>query len=129
MHCRLAWFCWFPGPIRARLQETNSLRHPNRQYLGKTARSSCRWHRNNSAPPAQSFRGSARRPPGGVRGRMQDVVCQLVGIGLVPRYVMKAIGVEGTMGCLELLLYQLWLLYQLYQFVWYNQYNWYNFFE
>ncbi len=73
--------------------------------------------RNNSAPPAQSFRGSARRPPGGIWGRMQDVVCQLVGIGLVPRYVMKAIGVEGAMVYVELLLYQLWLLYQLFQFV------------
>ena len=46
---------------------------------------------------------------------MQNVVCQLVGFGLVPRYVMKAIGVEGTMGCMELLLDQLWLLYQ---FIW-----------
>ena len=45
--------------------------------------------------------------PGGVRGRMQDVVCQFVGFGLVPRYVMKAIGVEGAMGYVELLLYQL----------------------
>jgi hypothetical protein len=43
--------------------------------------------------------------------------------------VMKAIGVEGTMGYVELLLYQLWLLYQLFQFVWYNQFNWYNAFE
>ncbi len=28
---------------------------------------------------------------------MQDVVCQLVGFGLVPRYVMKADGVEAVM--------------------------------
>jgi hypothetical protein len=27
---------------------------------------------------------------------MQDVVYQLVGIGMVPRYVMNANGVEGT---------------------------------
>jgi hypothetical protein len=27
---------------------------------------------------------------------MQDVVCQLVGIGMVPRYIMKANRVEGT---------------------------------
>ncbi len=27
---------------------------------------------------------------------MQDVVCQLMGIGMVPRYAMKAKGVEGT---------------------------------
>ena len=45
------------------------------------------------------------------------------------QYVMKAIGVEGIMGYVELLLYQLWLLYQLFQFVWYNQDNWYNWFE
>ena len=31
------------------------------------------------------------------------MVCQLVGIGLVPRYVMTAIGLEGTMGWMELL--------------------------
>ena len=37
------------------------------------------------------------------------MVYQLVGIELVPRYVMKAIGLEGTMGCTELLLYHLWL--------------------
>jgi hypothetical protein len=28
---------------------------------------------------------------------MQDVVCQLVGFGLVPQYVMKANGVQGTL--------------------------------
>ncbi len=31
------------------------------------------------------------------QGRTQDVVCQLVGFGLVPLYVMKANGVEGTL--------------------------------
>jgi hypothetical protein len=28
---------------------------------------------------------------------MQDVDCQLVGFGLVPQYVIKADGVEGTL--------------------------------
>jgi hypothetical protein len=49
------------------------------------------------AQHAQSFSWRARRPPGGFRGRMQDVVCQFVGFVLVPRYVMKADGVEGTL--------------------------------
>jgi hypothetical protein len=128
-HFRLAGICRFLGPVQARPQETYSLCHSHLNYPGKTAGRSCRWHRNHSAPPAQSFRGSARWPPGGVWGRMQDVVCQLVGIGLVPRYVMKAIGLEGTMGCMELQLYHLWLLYSLFQFVWHNQFNWYNLYE
>ncbi len=49
----------------------------------------------HSAKPAQSFSGSARRSPEGFRGRMQDVVCQLVGFGLVLRYGMNANGVQG----------------------------------
>ena len=39
---------------------------------------------------AQSLSESARQPPAGFRGRMQDVVCQLVSIGIVPQCVMKA---------------------------------------
>ncbi len=35
--------------------------------------------------------------PGGFLGRMQDVVCQLVGFWLVLQYIMKANGVEGTL--------------------------------
>ncbi len=94
---RLAGICRFPSPIRAQLQETNSLRYPCWKYPGKTASSSCRWHWNHSAQHAQSFSRRARRSRGGFRGRKQDVLCQLVGFGLVPRYVMKAVGVEGTL--------------------------------
>ena len=40
---------------------------------------------NHSAPPAQRLSGTrARQPQAGCRRRMQDVVCQLVGIGMVP---------------------------------------------
>ena len=70
----------------------------------KVSLENCRWFLsgtldsdwNHSAPPAQLLSGSARRPPGGFRGRMQDVVCQLVGIGMVPQYVRKANGFQGT---------------------------------
>ncbi len=34
-------------------------------YPGKTASSSCQWHRNRSAQPTQSFRGSTWRLPAG----------------------------------------------------------------
>ncbi len=87
----------FQGPIRARLQETNSLRRPRWKYPGKTASSSCWCHLNHSAQHTQSFPGRARRSLGEFRGRVQDVVCQLVGFGLVPRYVMEADGFEGTL--------------------------------
>jgi hypothetical protein len=93
---RLAGIYRFPGPLLAWLQETNSLRHSRWQYPGKTTCSSCRWHLNHSAQHAQSFSGRAQRPPGGFQGRLQDVVCQFVGFGLVPQYIMKADGVEAT---------------------------------
>jgi hypothetical protein len=95
-HFRLVVIWRFPCPIRARLQETNSLRHSYRKYPGKTAGNSSRRHRNHSPSPAQFLSGSARRSPAEFRGRMQDVVCQLVGIGMVPRSVLKANSVEGT---------------------------------
>jgi hypothetical protein len=131
----MAGVCWFPGPgpIRDRLQESNSLRHlpKRRNYPWKTAGGSCRWYLNHAAQPAQSLFKCARRPPGGFWGRMQDVVCQLVGIGMVPRYVMKANGVQDTVqhGVRHVvILYQLWLLYQLFHLEWNNWYNWYNMF-
>ena len=43
------------------------------------------------------FFREARRLLGGIWGRMQDVFGQFVGDGLVPRYVMKANWVEGTL--------------------------------
>ncbi len=75
-----------------------SLRHSNWKYPGKAACHGCssRRHRNHSPPPAHSLSGSARRPPAGFWRRMQDVVCQLMGIGMAPRYVRKAKGIEGT---------------------------------
>ncbi len=94
---RLAGICRFPSPLRARLQETYSL-HPRWKHPGETACNSCRWHRNHSAQHVQPFSWRARRPPGGFRGRMEDVVCQFVGFRLVPQYVMKADGVEALDG-------------------------------
>jgi hypothetical protein len=61
-------------------------------------------------PLRTHFPGAARRPPAGFWRRMQDVVCQLMGIGMVPRYVMKAKGVQGTAQHGEVV-----LLYQLFQ--------------
>ena len=86
--------CQFPCPIRARLQETNYLRHSYWKYPGKTAGSSSRRHWNHFPPPAQSLSRSARRPPVGFQGRMQDVVCQLVGIGMVPWHVINLTGFQ-----------------------------------
>ncbi len=116
-HFRLAGICRFPCPKRARLQDTNSLRHSYWKYPGKTACCSSRRHRNHSPPPAHSLSGSARRPPAGFRRRMQDVACQLMVIGMVPRYVMKAKGVEDTVrhGVLH---GDVVLLYQLFQLEW-----------
>ncbi len=93
---QVGWNLSVPCRIWARLQETNSLGHSYWNYPGKTAGSSRRRQRNRSPPPAQSLSGSARRLPAGFLGRMQDVICQLVGIGMVQRYVMKANSVEST---------------------------------
>ncbi len=45
---------------------------------------------------AISFRERPARPLIGLRGRMHDVVCQIVGIGMIPQYVMEVNGVEVT---------------------------------
>ena len=81
---RLAGICGLSSTIRARLQETCSLCHPHSKHSGKTCSCACWRHRNHSVPPAQRLSGRTRRPPAGCRRRMRDVVCQLVGIGMVP---------------------------------------------
>jgi len=115
---------------------TSSLRHPHWEYPGETASSSCRWHRNHSTPPAQSFWRSARRPQGGFRGRMQDVVCKLVGFWLVPRYVMNANGTEwvwehiATRSAYYYINYCYYNTYfsliEIIRNKWYNINNWFN---
>ncbi len=50
---------------------------------------------NHSSLPAKSLFGSAWRLPAGFQGRMQDVICQLVRIGMVPLCEMKANRVEA----------------------------------
>ena len=81
---RLAGICGLSSTIRARLQETCSLCHPHSKHSGKTCGCACWRHRNHSVPPAKRLSGRTRRPPAGSRRRMRDVVCQLVGIGMVP---------------------------------------------
>ena len=91
---RLAGICGLSSTIRARLQETCSLCHPHSKHSGKTCGCACWRHRNHSVPPAKRLSGRTRRPPAGSRRRMRDVVCQLVGIGMVPWYVMNGRGVD-----------------------------------
>ena len=88
---RMARICWFSDFVRARLQETGSVRHTYSEYPGKTASCTRRRHWDNSTPPAQPLSWRARRPQAGCwPGQwMPDVVCQLVGIEMVPWYVMK----------------------------------------
>ena len=136
MNFRLAGICRFPNTIRARLQETSSLRHPHWEYPGETAISSCLWHRNHSTQPAQSFWRSARRLQGGFRGRMQDVVCRFVGFWLVPRYVMNANGTEwvwehiATPSAYYYINYGCYNTYfnliEIIRNKWYNINNWFN---
>ncbi len=73
-----------------------SLRHPHRTYPSETSGSACQWHWDHSVPHAHLLSGRTRRPQAGCRRRMQDVVCQLGGIGMVPRYVMNGKGAVGT---------------------------------
>ena len=87
--CRMVGICWISGGIRAWLQETCPVRHSHSEYPGQTSCGTCRWYWNYSAPHAQHLSGRSRRPQAGRRRWMPDVVCQLVGIGMVPWYVMK----------------------------------------
>ena len=86
---RMARICWFSDFVRARLQETGSVRHTYSEYPGKTASCTRRRHGDNSTTPEQPLSWRARRPQAGCWRWMPDVVCQLVGIGMVPWYVMK----------------------------------------
>ncbi len=83
--------------------------------------SSCTsWlHRNDSAPPAQLVSSRIWRPQAGCWRWMQDVVCQLVGNGVVPWHVMNEKGSSASVrhltplwcaGLSQLLLWHLWLL-------------------
>jgi hypothetical protein len=93
-------------------------------------------HRNHSTTPAQSFWRSARRPQGGFRGRMQDVVCKFVGFWLVPRYVMNANGTEwvwehiATRSAYYYINYGYYNTYfnliEIIRNKWYNINNWFN---
>ncbi len=94
----LAEICRFQCHIRARLQEPLEILYAilMESILGKLPVVPVGDTGTIPHCPAQSLFRSARRQSAGFRGRMQDVVCQLMGIGMVPRYVMKAKSVEGT---------------------------------
>ena len=81
---RMARICWFLDFVRARLQETGSVRHTYSEYPGKTASCTRRRHGDNSTPPAQPLSWRAWRLQAGCWRWMPDVVCQLVGIWMVP---------------------------------------------
>ncbi len=107
--------CLVSGPVQAWLQETNSLCHPHWKYHGKTACHFCWWHWNHSAPPGQPLSQTAWWPAALCQWQMQDVVCQVMGIGMVLQYVIKTNGVEGTV--LHGVQHgEVMLLYQLFQF-------------
>ncbi len=80
---RLAGICGLSSCVRAWLQEACSLLHPHSKYFGKTCSCTCWRHQNHSVPPVQRLSGCTRWPQAGCRWRMLDVVCQLVGIGMV----------------------------------------------
>jgi hypothetical protein len=81
---RMARICWFSDFVRARLQETGSVRHTDSEYPGKTASCTRRRHGDNSTPPAQPLSWRTRRQQAGCWRWMPEVVCHLMGIGMVP---------------------------------------------
>ncbi len=86
---RLVGFDWFSNRTWAQPMETDFIRHTSWKYPRETACCTSRPHRDNSTPPAQPLSRGIRRPQTGFRRWMPDVVCQFVGIGIVPWYVMK----------------------------------------
>ena len=91
---RMVGICWLSDPFQARPQETNPLCPPNRKYPWQAAchGSPTRRHWNYSFPVAKAlwrlrrFRWPSEAP----RGRVPDVVCQLMGTGMVPWYLIRA---------------------------------------
>ena len=101
LFCRMVGVCWIPGAIRAWLQETYPVCRSHSEYPGQTSSRTCRGHWHYSAPHAQHLFGRSRRPQAG-RGRwMQDVVRQLVGIGMVTWHVINLTGLQRKMPCME----------------------------
>ena len=82
--------------IRAWPQKARTVCHPCREYRGKTSSCARRWHRNDSAPPEQLVSRRTWRPQAGCWRWMQDVVCQLVGNGVVPWHVMNGKGSSAS---------------------------------
>ncbi len=94
---RLTGVCRLSSCIRARLQKTCSLRHPHSENPRKASSDTSWGNRNHSAPSAQRLSGCTRRPQVWRQRRMQDVVCQLVGIGMVQGYAMYSEGLDSTL--------------------------------
>ena len=88
-NCRMVGIGWLSYRVRAWLQETRSLCHPHSKYSRKTSCSPRRRHRDHSVPPAQRVWWCTRRPQAGLRRRLQNVVRQLVGFGMVQVYVIN----------------------------------------
>ncbi len=81
---RMARIGWFSDFVQAGLQETESVRHTDTEYPEETASCTRLRHGADSTLPAQLLSWRARRSQAGCRQWMPDVVCQLVGIGMVP---------------------------------------------
>ncbi len=95
---RLVGINWFASCLRAWPQKSDSVRSTDSEYPGKTAGCTSWWHGDNPTPPAPPLSGGAWRPQAGFWRRMPYVVCQFVGIWLVPWYVMKLGGLSTRHG-------------------------------
>ena len=93
---RMVGISWFQSGIRAWLQETYPVCHSHTEYPGKTSCSTRRWQWNYSAPLAQRLSGRSRWPQAGFGRWMPDVVRQLVGVRMVPGYVMNGEGFSAV---------------------------------
>jgi hypothetical protein len=96
---RLVGINWFAGCIRAWPHKSDFVRNTDSEYSGKTAGCTSWWHGDNPTPPAPPLSGRAWRPQAGFWWRMPYVVCQFVGIGMVPWYVMKLGGPSARLSC------------------------------
>ena len=105
---RLVDFHWFLNCIWARPQESSSVRHSNSEYSSEIASGTGRLHRDHSTPPAQSLSRGTRRLQARFGRWMPDVVCQLVGIGMVPWYVMKRSRRFELMSCCHMEMGSMW---------------------
>jgi hypothetical protein len=96
---RMVGINWFASCIRAQPQKSDPVRNTDSEYPGKTASCTSWWHRDHPTPPVPPLSWGAWRPQAGFWWWMPYVVCQFVGIGLVPWYVMKLGGLSVCLWC------------------------------